>query len=176
MAKIITTDHAGVIRQLKRNRAVFEALFSGVSEAEYLWRPEPEKWCLLEIVCHLCDEEREDFRARVRHVLETPASPMPPIDPVGWVKSRRYLDQDFKKMAGQWLDERKSSVEWLESLKDPSWSNVYQHPKLGPLSAEFFLANWLAHDHLHFRQINRLKYAWLKESLTGLDLDYAGNW
>lgn len=29
--------------------------------------PAPEKWCLLEIVFHLYDEEREEFRARVNY-------------------------------------------------------------------------------------------------------------
>ena len=78
-------NHTKIIQELSRNRNVFESLLSGIEEEEYLWRPMHEKWCLLEIVCHLYDEEREDFRRRTRLVLENPTEPLPPIDPVGWV-------------------------------------------------------------------------------------------
>ena len=61
-----------IILQLAVNRDVFKPLLSGKTDGEYLWRPEPGKWTLLEIVCHLLDEEREDFRARVKHTLEHP--------------------------------------------------------------------------------------------------------
>ena len=86
------------LQQFSQNTVAFVSLLSGASDEEYLWRPAPGKWCLLEIVCHLCDEERDDFRARVRHVLETPDQPMPPIDPPGWVTERKYLAQNFEEM------------------------------------------------------------------------------
>ena len=47
--------------------------------------------------------------------------------------------------------------------------------KMGPLSARFFLENWLAHDFLHMRQINRRKYEYLRAHV-GNALDYAGDW
>lgn len=168
-------QHA-IIRQLERNTATFRTLLEGLPEEEYRWHPAPDKWNLLEIVCHLYDEEREDFRARVRHVLETPDRPMPSINPVGWVTQRRYPEQDYAEMVDKFLSERSASVSWLRSLKSPKWENVYHHPKLGVMSANLFLSNWLAHDYMHFRQINRLRYAYLREELTAEPLDYAGNW
>ena len=169
-------QHLEVIQQLQRNAATFRTLLEGQSPAEYTWRPAPGKWCLLEIVCHLYDEEREDFRARVRHVLEKPTQPMTPIFPVNWVAERQYIEQDYDKMVQKFLQTRAESITWLHSLRQPAWNNVYQHPELGPLSAQLFLSNWLAHDYLHFRQINRLKYAYLETVLNTEPLDYAGNW
>ena len=165
-----------IIHQLEHNLPIFRSLLEVLEEDEYLWRPAPEKWCLLEIVCHLHDEEREDFRARVRHVLRRPDKPMPPIDPVGWVKDRHYMEQDYDQMVQLFLSERKTSLLWLSNLQAPAWENAYQHPTRGSMSAGFFLSNWLAHDYLHFRQINRLRYAYLQQELTESDLDYAGNW
>jgi hypothetical protein len=43
------------------------------------------------------------------------------------------------------------------------------------MSARLFLHNWLAHDYLHIRQINRLKFAYLKAH-SDISLDYAGAW
>jgi hypothetical protein len=167
-------DHQYVIDQLQANAGTFRSLFSGIYREQITWKPEPAKWCLLEVACHLFDEEREDFRARVKHVLETPDQPMPPINPQDWVLERKYMEQDFENTADKFLEERAFSIKWLNGLKSPSWKQAYMHPKVGPISAEFLLANWLAHDYLHFRQITRLKYQYLQH-LAG-DLKYAGEW
>lgn len=168
-------DHNRIIDNLSANKAVFSTLLMKKQKDEYLWKPSDNKWCLLEVVCHLYDEEREDFRARVKHTLETPEKPLTMFDPIAWVKDRKYVEQDYNQMVEKLLDERNSSISWLKSLKNPSWGNAYPHPKLGPLSAEHFLANWLAHDFLHFRQIAGLQFLYLKQSANN-DLSYAGSW
>ncbi|MEC3905938.1 DinB family protein [Tamlana sp. 2201CG12-4] len=164
-----------IIDQLEHNIKTFESLLSNKTEENYLWRSHPEKWCLLEIVCHLLDEEQEDFRARVKHTLETPSKDLIPIDPVGWVKARHYLSKSYHTTLLKFLDERRLSVAWLNSLKNANWDNALVHPKLGTLSARLFLENWLAHDYLHIRQIIRYQYNYLKEKGT-TNLQYAGNW
>jgi hypothetical protein len=166
---------ASIIAELNQNAAVFQALLQPVTSDQVRWKPAPDKWCLLEVVCHLYDEEREDFRNRTRHVLETPLAAMAPINPAKWVADSNYMDQDFDGMCSRFLEERKTSVSWLQSLKSPNWDNAYVHPKFGSLSARMFLSNWLAHDYFHFRQITRLKYAFLKET-GGQPLDQAGPW
>ena len=168
-------DRASIIHNLSENLVFFKHLFSDFREEDVRWKPAPEKWCLLEVLCHLVDEEREDFRARVRHVLFTPNDKLPPIDPQGWVHERKYISRDFTDMLDLFYAERQASVAWLHSLDNPSWTNLYIHQTLGPLSADLFLANWLAHDYLHFRQILSLKHGLLRLK-SGQDLSYAGAW
>lgn len=168
-------DHSYVIESLARNRDVFLGLLDGLTAEETSWKPQPQKWSLLEIVCHLYDEEREDFRTRVQHTLTSPTTDAPPIDPEGWVISRKYSEQDYHEMLQRFLHEREQSVDWLRSLQSPPWDSTYVHPKYGPMSAEFFLINWLAHDMLHIRQILRVRYHYLAQS-TSESLLYAGEW
>ncbi|MCX2679802.1 DinB family protein [Galbibacter sp. EGI 63066] len=168
-------NYIAIINQLSKNKAVFKDLLSVVDEDMALWKPTPEKWCLLEVVCHLYDEEREDFRARTKHVLEIPTAPLPSINPQGWVTLRNYIGQDYNQKLNCFLNEREQSVQWLNSLKNVNWQNAYEHSKFGDMTAQMFLCNWLAHDYFHIRQINRLKYQYLKY-LTSEDLQYAGNW
>ena len=111
----------------------------------------------------------------VRHVLTDPAGPFTPIDPVGWVTHRRYMEQDFHTVLERFLSERGSSLAWLNELQDPKWTQVHVHPTIGPLSAEQLLANWVAHDLLHFRQINALRYGHLATA-SAVSLAYAGTW
>ena len=168
-------DHNIIINELRRNRTIFHQILVDVSDFDIYWSQGPEKWCLLEIVCHLHDEEIEDFRTRVKCVLDDPTKPLPPFDPLAWVKERNYKGQNYHDILKKFMKERKYSVDWLQSLENPKWENTYQHPRLGLMSAELFLTNWLAHDLLHIRQITRLRYDFLK-STTGINLDYAGNW
>lgn len=168
-------DHSFIINTLETNKAQFNSLLQNLSKEELLWRAAPEKWCLLEIICHLYDEEREDFRTRVKHTLENPDLPLPSIDPASWVKERHYLEQNFDGKLHSFLEEREQSVRWLKSLTNPQWKNTHLHPKFGPMSAEFFLANWLAHDYLHMRQIIAIKFQYLKFT-SSVNLAYAGDW
>ena len=165
-----------IISLLEQNRNVFKEMLAGIDKDRYLWKQAPEKWCLLEIVCHLYDEEREDFRARVGHVLEARPEPMPSINPQGWVQERQYLQQNYEDKLQAFLEERDRSITWLQSLINPKWDNTYEHPVLGKTTAAMFLANWLAHDYLHIRQITRLKYDYLGRVLTDESLGYAGEW
>jgi len=168
-------DYNKITKELERNKDVFSKLLSGLPKTQYLWKANPEKWCLLEICCHLHDEEREDFRTRTKYVLETPDLPLPTFDPVKWVIDRAYIQQDFDKVLDNFLREREKSVEWLRSLINPKWDNAFNHPKFGKMTAELFLTNWLAHDYLHMRQILNLKFDYL-DQLTKEPLTYAGNW
>lgn len=164
-----------IIKELKSNRMVFKNLLLKVPKEMINWRNHPLRWSLLEIVCHIHDEEKEDFRARVRSVLNDPNQALTSIDPQGWVQKREYAKQDYDLMLFKFLMQRKVSIEWLESLENPKWGNTFTHPSLGNMSARLFLANWLAHDHLHFRQITKLKFDFLKEN-SDQDLSYAGSW
>lgn len=164
-----------IIRQLQQNQTTFHSLFEGISPELQTWRLHPEHWCLLEIICHLYDEEREDFRARVKSILDDPEQPLSPFNPVAWVTERSYMTQDFEQKRQAFLEERSTSIDWLTSLTEPKWDNSFQHPKRGPLTARMFLSNWLAHDYLHIRQITRVKYEYLRQT-SGLDISYAGTW
>jgi len=164
-----------IAEKLAENISVFESLLTGVSYGEYSWKPSEEQWCILEVLCHLLDEEREDFRTRCKQVLEDPEKKLPAIDPQGWVQKRSYMSQDYNTVLNAFLEERTESLHWLNANISSNWNNAYQHPKFGAMTARLFLHNWLAHDYLHIRQIVRLKYQFLAKHSEPA-LRYAGNW
>lgn len=168
-------NFVAVAIELKRNREVFLHLLSGMRPDEYHWKEKEGDWSILEILCHLYDEEREDFRKRLEHVLEHPERPFDPIDPEGWVIEKKYAEQDFNRILAAFLNERDLSLKWLSTLHNPAWENVHVHPKLGAMSAKMIFTNWLAHDYLHIRQILSRKYSFL-QTVSQERLDYAGKW
>jgi hypothetical protein len=164
-----------ITNRMAANAKAIEALLGAISDTQTRWQPDVESWSLLEVICHLHDEEREDFRQRIDYMLHKPGVAWPPIDSAGWVISREYRNRDPREMLHAWLDERARSLEWLATLKDANWDTEAQAP-WGVVHAGDLLAAWLAHDHLHIRQMNELHYAYHKAHALPFNVEYAGEW
>ncbi|HVZ94965.1 MAG TPA: DinB family protein [Phycisphaerales bacterium] len=165
-----------LIRRLDDFGRALPAAVSVVTADEARWKPPSGAWSILEIVCHLGDEETDDFRTRLKLTLESPNSVWPPIDPEGWARERGYLDRELGPAVQSFVNERRRSVDWLRSLKHPDWARAHVHPKFGPISAGSLLASWAAHDALHLRQIAKRLYELARLDAGEHKIDYAGEW
>ena len=159
--------------RLQTSGNILLELFAGVGDAEAQWRPAPDRWSMLEVLVHLGDEEREDFRPRISSILEDPAREWPPIDPEGWVVERRYNERDLAEALDGFRQERAASLEWLRGLGEPDWDRAHEHPSMGVLRAGDLLAAWAAHDDLHIRQIAQLRVEYLDVRLAPYSTRYA---
>jgi hypothetical protein len=164
------------IARLQNNASAIPALVQGVPEEQARWRPDAHAWSMLEVINHLYDEEREDFRTRFRLLLTQPDQPWPPIDPQGWVTSRDYNTRSWPLSIANWINERHVSLAWLRSLQNPQWDNSAQAPWGGLMHAGDILAAWLAHDCLHLRQLVELHYVYTAQQAQPYIVDYAGEW
>lgn len=162
-------------RELARGAETISSLVAGVSPDEARVRPAPHAWSILEVVAHLHDEEREDFRPRLDLVLHRPDETWARIDPAGWVSARRYNERDLIETLQGFRTERERSLAWLGSLSAPDWSREYRAP-FGPITAGDLLASWAAHDLLHTRQLVELRRARLLGQTAGHSTQYAGDW
>jgi hypothetical protein len=169
-------DSTAIVRQLAQNAGTITAFVAGVNHEQAHWKPTPQEWSMVEVVNHLYDEERDDFRQRLDYVLHRPGEDPPGIDPEGWVTSRRYNERDLAESSQRWLAERRHSIHWLEGLATPNWESAYTHPAGFRLRAGDLLAAWLAHDFLHLRQLVALHYAWVKRQSAPYGVEYAGDW
>ncbi len=162
--------------RLDANAGVFRNLLAGVSREQAVWKPEPEKWSLLEVVNHLADEERDDFRRRIDLTLHRPGEPWPPIDPPRWAVERRYNQRDLADSLEDFLAERTRSLEWLRRLGAVDMDVGYDHPTLGRLAVGDLLGAWVGHDLIHIRQMTRLHYQYAARRAAPSSLAYAGPW
>jgi len=167
-------NHQLIINQLRVNCEAFKNLFQNLSEDQARWKPGADRWSILEVVNHLYDEEREDFRKRLGLVLSDPGRPWAPIDPEGWVIQRAYNERNLQKSVADFLAEREASLRWLNNQDSPNWQAAHHHPQMGPMSAELLLANWAAHDFFHIRQVAELHFAFLTKQAAPVSLSYSG--
>lgn len=172
-----TIDASAIIERLERGGAAIVALAGVASVPRARWKPAPEHWSILEVCCHLLDEEREDFRVRLRSTLEDAARPWPALDLVGVAEKRKYNERDLTTTLDEFVRERRSSVAWLRSLPESTdFRTAYQHPRFGPIHAGDLLASWAAHDALHLRQIAKRLHAMAADDAPGFAIAYAGEW
>lgn len=169
-------DLAYAIDAMTRNRDRLHALVRDLPEDQLRWKPTPKTWSILEVMGHLLDEERRDFRVRLEHLLFKPGVDWPPIDPEGWVTEHKYNEQDSEAVWRAFSEEREKSLAWLRGLKDPDWEVFWEHPRAGKLRAGDIMASWLAHDYLHMRQIVHLLFLRAEAMGAGYSTAYAGNW
>jgi hypothetical protein len=165
-----------LIERLEAGAAALAGATAGVADAEAGWRPEAGRWSLVEIACHLLDEEREDFRVRLDYTLHRAGDAWPAIDPVGWVQAHGYAEQALGATMEAFAVERRRSLAWLRGLSHPDWDATYHHPKFGSIRAGDLLASWCAHDVLHQRQIAQWHWRRLQEQAAPFGTGYAGQW
>ncbi|MFN8374079.1 MAG: DinB family protein [Anaerolineae bacterium] len=168
-------DLNNCITLLKQQAQAIHHLLADVSAAQARWKPDAASWSILEVLNHLYDEEREDFRLKLKHLLDKLPGLPPENDPQGWVTQRHYNQRDLDTSLAQFLQERENSLRWLQSLTAPDWDAALVFD-MGKLSAGDLLASWVAHDLLHQRQLVELRYLYLLHQFQPYGVGYAGDW
>ena len=161
--------------QMAAHAGSLQSLTPGISADQARWKPNPQAWSILEVINHLADEERLDFRLRLDIILHHPDQPWPPINPAGWVSERFYNQRDLLESMDNFLNERRKSLAWLHALEEPDWDTSVTSP-FGTMRAGDMFAAWVAHDLLHLRQLVELHWAYNVLSAQPYQVNYAGEW
>jgi len=162
-------------QELVNSTQMIVALLADINQDESQIKPNPDSWSILEVACHLYDEEREDFREHLDFILHRQNEEWHRIDPEGWVIERKYNLQSFVDMQEKFLAERKQSLEWLRGLANPNWETTYTS-QYGSVSAGEMFACWIAHDNLHVRQLVELRRVKIENLTKPYIIEYAGDW
>ncbi len=167
-------DYKALREALAAQADLIRGLVDHLSEQEVRWKPGPDRWSVLEVVGHLHDEERCDFRVRLDILLHQSGAPWPEIRPMEWVTERDYNGRELVTSLGAFLEERQASLEWLDSLDSPDWERGEEAPWGGVFHAGDMLAAWVFHGELHMRQLIRLRQDITTARAQPYSVAYAG--
>jgi hypothetical protein len=162
-------------RELEASTEMIRALLAGIQQQEAQLKPDENTWSILEVICHLYDEEREDFREHLDFILHRQSEEYHVINPQGWVKERKYNEQDFVQMQEKFFAERQKSLDWLLEISNRDWDTTY-NSQYGSVSAGEMLSCWIAHDNLHIRQLVELRRMRIEKITKPYPIEYAGDW
>src|SRR5215216_1603272 len=115
-------DFSLLYQELQCSTEMLRALLSGVTQEAARLKPSAESWSILEVVCHLYDEEREDFREHLDFILHRQTEEWHEIDPE---RENKYNEQNFAEVQENFFVEREKSFAWLKGLRNPEWEKTY---------------------------------------------------
>ena len=162
-------------QELQNSTEMIRALLVGISQEEAQVKPDPESWSMLEVICHLYDEEREDFREHLDFILHRQNTGWHQIDPQAWITERNYNQQGFVAMQEKFFEERQQSLAWLQEISNSDWNITYTS-QYGSVSAGEMFSCWVAHDNLHLRQLVELRRSRIETITKPYPIEYAGDW
>ena len=170
-------------QELLLSTEMIRTLLAGIRQEESQIKPDTNSWSILEVTCHLYDEEREDFREHLDFIISASLNASlhrqnekwHQIDPQGWMIERKYNEQDFAEMQGKFFEERKKSLKWLDSISNADLETIYDSD-FGAIKAGEMFACWIAHDNLHIRQLVELRRKYIERMSGTYNIQYAGDW
>jgi hypothetical protein len=147
-------------RELARFPALLGTLLAGLDAESWRARPAPDEWAPVEIVCHLRDEEAEDFGARLRVILAGEDRFLP-IDPERWAVERGYREADPTAALTVLRRLRAENLTLLADARVEDLARAVAQPSGELLSGLDLVVAWVTHDRLHLHQIvGALARAW----------------
>ena len=164
-----------VYQELVQSTEMIRAMIAGIDQEQSQVKPDAKSWSILEVVCHLYDEEREDFREHLDFILRRQNEEYHLIDPQGWVTERKYNQQNFNDAREKFFAERQTSLEWLKTIAALDWDTTYTS-EYGSVTAGEMLSCWIAHDNLHLRQLVELRRVRIENITKPYPIEYAGDW
>lgn len=168
-------EYKALYLELVNSTEMIRALIKDIGQEQAQAKPDAKSWSILEVLCHLHDEEREDFREHLDFILHRQNEEWHVIDPQAWIMERKYNEQNLIEMQEKFFAERKQSLEWLNTVSHVDWSITYTS-EYGSVSASEMLSCWIAHDNLHIRQLVELRRKHIEHITNPDDLQYAGDW
>jgi hypothetical protein len=178
------------ISRLEQQAMAIAQLAENVGTGQAHWKPSADEWSMLQVIEHLLDEERQDFRLLLHKLLSGSDAAWPvsePIDAEGEEESEADTEAEADEQEStlgsslqSFLDERADSLEWLNGLVAPNWEDAMLTPqsqKFSSLQAGDILTSWVAHDLLHLRQLIELHFAYQSQlAQPNYSVAYAGDW
>ncbi len=136
---------------LRSTPAALASLTGDLSAPAWTRSPQPEEWCLTEIIGHLRDVDRDVNLPRLRKLLaeENPFIAGEVTDV--WVKERQYARQDGKTSLLEFTAVRKELLALLDSLQ-AVWDRPARHAIFGPMVLQELVGFIAEHDRVHVRQ------------------------
>ena len=130
-------------------------LTQGLTPKQMIWKPEPGKWSIAEIVAHLADAEIVGSW-RMRSIIGDSGTTIQPFDQDAWVSAFDYGKRDPKQSVELFRVLRENNLAMLRALPGEAWEFYGMHQERGKETIAHVVRMFAGHDTNHLLQIERL--------------------
>ncbi len=141
-----------LLATLRANPAALATLTRYLPDEKWHCHPKPGEWCLVEIMCHLRDVERDINHPRLKIILGEENPFIAGVVSDNWVEERQYARQDGKTALAEFTRNRMETLEILSRLLS-EWSRPARHAIFGPTTLRELVKFVVEHDQAHIRQM-----------------------
>ncbi|HTX52559.1 MAG TPA: DinB family protein [Candidatus Baltobacteraceae bacterium] len=145
-----------LLEKLREAPKALAALFRGVPDEILRRKPAPEKWSMLELVCHLRDVE-EFFVERYAKIANHDRPALRGIKQDELAAKLHYNEDDPARVVKEFQAQRADSLAILQALAHQSWQREGMHPTRGAVTIAWTAERAVEHDRNHLRQIQELR-------------------
>lgn len=143
---------AYILHGIRATPLIFARLLEGVTDAELDRRPDPERFTLREVVCHLADWE-PIWLERIRAIAERENPTLPGYDEGQFAIDNDYAHANIAEQMEKFATGRAALTEYVTALPADAWTRPGVHQEAGPMLLGDLVSLILGHDGYHARQM-----------------------
>ncbi len=144
--------HRYLLAALEAAPDLLDFAVAGMTDAEADRRPDPERFTLREVLCHVADWE-DVFLDRMIRTREQDTPHLQGYDEGQWALDHDYASRDWREQIRLIRERRPRLLVLLQSLSPDDWERAGSHSEVGPLTLETQATLVALHDTYHLRQI-----------------------
>jgi hypothetical protein len=159
-----TNELANLLERFRRGAELVAMSMTGCAGAELDFVPEPGKWSIRQIICHLADSEIAGAM-RFRQVIAEDNPHLQGYDEKAWAVNLDYSRRKPSPVIETFRRIRGENYELLKGLPEAAFERPGMHSDKGPLTLFDLLRIYTEHAEKHTLQLRTVRSAY-KESKT----------
>lgn len=127
------------------------------------WSPAPGEWSANECLGHIIEADRRGFGGRIGRILDTDGVEEAGWDQIAVAAARRDNERTVATIIEEFVSGRNAAIALVERLGPADLRLHAVHAKVGRVTVQELLHEWVFHDRNHLRQLlaNTQARAWV---------------
>jgi hypothetical protein len=169
------TDRDKAVAYLNATRTAFAKSIEGLTEAQWKFKPSPDRWSIAEVAEHIAISE-----STILELIQTKMLQAPPKKPDEGLTDEKLITAvtdrtqkadapEMLKPVNRWATReallkdfnaaRAKTIQWLTTTKEDLRAHATPHPAFGPLDLHQWVLLIAGHSARHTAQIEEVKTA-----------------
>lgn len=145
-----------LLERFRRGGELLAVVTTGAAGAELDWAPEPGKWTIRQIVCHLADTEIV-VADRLRRTIAEENPTLIWFDEKAWTDRLDYGRRKFSRAIETFRHIRQDNYDLIKELDGAAWQRKAMHSTQGAITLLDLLRTYAEHAENHSKQIQGLR-------------------
>lgn len=153
---MISNMNPYLVRALEKTVGLMRDQLSQFSPSEFDLRPDPERFSLREVICHLADWE-PILLSRMKVGVDTPGGAIQAFDEGQMAIDNDYASKNPMTVINEWDASRQKSVAFVEGLSEEQMASEVVHPERGRMTVADIANMIVCHDIYHLEQVASMR-------------------